>query len=297
MAKVVPNINSWFELRCRVNAEAYPALEEVLELIGAESITLTDGSGPTSDEDKALTHGGWSNFEVRALFEPTTDRAQLLGRIYDLLPKNMTIGALDIQDRAWDIYWKERWRPRVFASGLCVCPRWRCPPPEAKQVVFIDPGRAFGTGTHETTGLCLDWLASIEELSGATVVDYGCGSGILAIAASHLQAAKVYAVDVDQEALAITRDNATYNRVKILTGLPRLVDGLKVDFLLANILLSTLETLESRFAQLLRQGGQIALSGLLGHQTNQVTEVYREHFRMDPPVGRGEWALLTGHRR
>lgn len=297
MLKVAPSAGGWFEVLCRVDAETYPALEEILERADAQSITLTDGNGPSAVGERVLTNGGWSSFEVRALFSKTVDRVQLVEKIEQHLPRNIAVDTLDLRDRHWDAYWKEKWQPRVFTNGLCVCPRWRPPPPEAKHVIFIDPGRAFGTGMHETTSLCLDWLAGINELSGSTVVDYGCGSGILAIAAGRLGAADVYAVDIDQDALGIAKDNATYNGVKVFTGVPKMVEGLEADIILANILLSTLEVLESRFAKLLQRGSRIALSGILGHQVSQVTEAYREHFRMEKPVVRGEWNLLIGHRR
>ena len=292
-----PNLTDWFELRCRVSAGVYAQLEFELENLGAASITLAEGDTTLCDEPGVDAGADWSSFEVRALFEAGTDPAQLIACVREKVPAITSIETVTIKEQAWHEVWRDTWQPQMFAGGICVCPRWRRPPAAARHVIYIDPGRAFGTGTHETTALCLEWLARGCDVSGCTVVDYGCGSGILALAAARLHAAQTYAVDIDEEALAVVRDNAAFNGLKIDIGQPRLITGKRVDVILANILLEPLLALEPSFAAHLHKDGRIVLSGLLETQSASVLEVYGARFTMEAPVVRGEWALLVGRRR
>ena len=292
-----PKSRGWFELRCRIPAGQWAELELELENQGAASITLTEGDTTVCDEPGVHARDRWSSFEVRALFDARIDHTQLIAAIRNEMPAITAIDTVAIEEQAWEDVWKAEWQPQMFAEGLCVCPRWCDPPAGASQVVYLDPGCAFGTGMHETTALCLDWLARCGDIRGRSVVDFGCGSGILACAAARLRAARTYAVDIDEDALAVARDNAAYNELDINTGHPRLLDGISVDVIVANILLDPLLALEPRFAQHLHDGGRIVLLGLLATQTAAVLDTYRERFTMDAPVLRGEWALLAGRRR
>ena len=292
-----PNLTDWFELRCRVSADLYTELEFELENLGAASITLTEGDTIVCDEPGVHASAGWSSCEFRALFDTRTDAAQLIAGLRDKLPAIASLETVAIEEQAWHEVWKAKWQPQMFAGGMCICPRWCRPPAAARHVIYINPGRAFGTGTHETTALCLEWLARGCDVSGRTVVDYGCGSGILALAAARLHAAQTYAVDIDEEALAVARDNAAFNGLKIDIGQPRLITGKRVDVILANILLEPLLALEPSFSAHLHKDGRIVLSGLLETQSASVLEVYGERFTMAAPVVRGEWALLVGRRR
>lgn len=280
-----------------MSAEVYAELEFELENSGAASITLTEGDTPAFDEPGGQASADWLSFEVRALFPTRTDPARLIAGLRNKLPTIASFETIEIETQTWSEVWKDQWQPRLFAGGFCVCPRWCRPPAAAKHVLYIDPGRAFGTGTHETTALCLEWLAHAGDISGQAMVDYGCGSGILALAAARLHAAPIYAVDIDEEALAVAGENAAFNGVKIYTGDPQLINGETVDIIVANILLEPLLALAPRFATHLHDGGRIVLSGLLATQCAAALEVYGERFTMNAPVVRGEWALLAGRRR
>jgi ribosomal protein L11 methyltransferase len=179
-----------------------------------------------------------------------------------------------------------------------IVPSWY-QPPDAKAVnILLDPGLAFGTGTHPTTRLCLEWLDA-HPPAAAEVIDYGCGSGILAIAAALLGARRVWATDNDPQALIATEDNAARNQVveRIRASLPGEPPAAPADVLLANILAGPLITLAPRFATLLRPGGALVLSGILAEQADEVRDAYLSGFHMDPPQLLDGWVRLTGTRR
>jgi ribosomal protein L11 methyltransferase len=181
-----------------------------------------------------------------------------------------------------------------------VHPSWIAPPDPEGINIMLDPGMAFGTGTHPTTALCLEWLANCRVLSGARVVDYGCGSGILALAAAKLGARQVWAVDLDARALAVTCDNAAKNEVldTIIPLLPEHVDDPQpVDIVIANILAGPLLELAPRFAKLTVIGGRVVLSGILAEQAEECLAAYASWFTMDHLERREEWCLLAGARR
>ena len=185
-----------------------------------------------------------------------------------------------------------------FGRRLWVCPGGLTAGDADAIRIELDPGLAFGTGTHPTTALCLEWLDS-QDLAGCSVVDYGCGSGILAIAAAKLGAVHVRAVDLDPQALIATRDNAVRNGVAgrlTITGDPALVPR-SADVLLANILAGPLVELAPRFATALGSGGRLALSGLLPEQADAVTAAYRPWFHIQSNMTRDGWVLLSGTRQ
>ena len=161
---------------------------------------------------------------------------------------------------------------------------------------MLDPGLAFGTGTHPTTSLCLQWLDSLD-LTGKTLIDFGCGSGILAIAALKLGASRVYAVDIDPQAVIATKDNAARNQVmdeRLSVGLPDILQDIKVDVLVANILAGPLRELAGQISALCHSHAKLALSGLLDTQAETIRESYLEWFDMDQPVYQEEWCRLSG---
>ena len=289
---------NWIELRCCIDADARADLEAFLEAAGAASITLTQGDRSLFQASGTDDSEHWEHLEIRAQFASGKDLDPVLSSVRERLPPGTLIEVIEIQDRAWEHSWREHWQPQLFSGGLCVCPTWCVPPPSANHVVFIDPGRAFGTGTHETTALCLDWLAASGAVAGKAVVDYGCGSGILALAAARLGAATTFAIDIDDEALDVTRDNARVNGLgnRVRIGRPELLVAANADIIIANILLEPLLTLKSRFQALLTAGGWLVLSGLLANQIAPVLEVYSRRFNMGTPIQRGEWVLLSGRR-
>ncbi|MEE8233645.1 MAG: 50S ribosomal protein L11 methyltransferase, partial [Gammaproteobacteria bacterium] len=186
---------------------------------------------------------------------------------------------------------------KIFADRLCVCPSWCELPRDDIAHIILDPGLAFGTGTHETTAVCLEWLVQ-SDLKGKSVIDYGCGSGILALAAVKLGAGKVYAVDIDPPALQASEENAKRNEItdQLVIAHPDDIQLPVVDVLLANVLLNPLQGLAHHFADLVQPSGDLVLSGLLSTQAEECLEAYQSWFNMDEPVFKQEWSMLHGTR-
>ena len=289
-----------FELEAQVNAEDWHEIEALLETAGALAITQSDGDRKIFDEP-GISSGAsaeWQAFRVTALFE---SEAQAEGAAVALKARDasqaVAIKALAARD--WSQAWKDEWQAETFAGGLCVCPSWLSPPENARHVIAIDPGQAFGTGSHASTAMCLDWLGQRDTLSGQTVIDYGCRSAILAIAAARLGATQVSAIDIDQQALTVARDNILRNE---LSGRIEVADGQSwsphtCDVLIANILFEPLLELEALFATLLAPGGELVLAGILETQAEALIETYAADFELDIAARTGEWVLLHGKRR
>jgi ribosomal protein L11 methyltransferase len=272
--------------------------EEVLAGLGAVSVTLEDAA-----DDPVLEPGPgetplWGQVRLRALFDGESDLAAIMAALAELLPDGRSPSAETIEDRAWEREWLRDFRPMRFGQRLWVCPGGQPADDPGAVRIELDPGLAFGTGTHPTTALCLAWLDA-HDLAGREVVDYGCGSGILAIAARRLGAASVRAVDIDAQALLATRENAERNGIRaglVVTDETDLAPG-SSDIILANILARPLIELAPRFAAALRSGGEIALSGVLLDQVDSVTAAYRPWFHIALTAARDGWALVEGRRR
>ena len=292
-------MSEWIELRCRVPAADYAKIEALLEELGASAITTSEGDSEIFDEPGVPIDRDWQVFTVTALFEADVDRDAITVRLAPLLGPEAEASFTLLAEQVWAESWKDHWQPQRFANDLWVCPSWCEPPAEARYVLRLDPGRAFGTGTHETTALCLDWLAQEVGVAGARIIDYGCGSGILAIAAACFGASYVDAVDIDDDALVVARENIELNGYteRVRVGRPDTLLEHAADALVANILEAPLLVLAPRFARLVPHGGRIALSGLLTTQVPHVLAVYEAAFAMDAPRLRGDWALLSGTRR
>lgn len=286
--------------------------EDALLAAGASSITLEDEGDDPVLEPLPGTTPLWPRVRVKALFDGEADRDEIL-RILDselsgALTEPLSRVAFEtLADRAWEREWLKDFRPMRFGQRLWICPGGQQPDPEqlrdrpAPVLIELDPGLAFGTGTHPTTALCLEWLDS-AAVAGTRVIDFGCGSGILAIAAAKLGAAEVLAIDIDPQALLATHDNAERNGVaQLITA--RLVDSeaeshdAPVDILLANILAGPLESLAPTFAGRVRTGGRLVLSGILRNQAEAVASTYAPWFDIAPVVVRDDWARLDGVRR
>jgi ribosomal protein L11 methyltransferase len=289
--------------------------EDALLAAGASSITLEDEGDDPVLEPLPGTTPLWPRVRLKALFDGEVDTDQLLIVLAADLGEPMSeplrrVRLETLADRAWEREWLKDFKPMRFGARLWICPGGQLPsedlltanrePPTANRLVLIelDPGLAFGTGTHPTTALCLEWLDG-AEVAGKRVIDYGCGSGILAIAAAKLGATAVSAVDIDPQALLATQDNAERNGVADLITL-QLVSGANLapaDILLANILAGPLESLAPTFASLVRTGGRLALSGILRNQAEAVATRYAPWFDIAPAVVRDDWARLDGVRR
>jgi ribosomal protein L11 methyltransferase len=269
--------------------------EDALLAAGASSITLEDaGDDPVLEPPPGETPL-WPRVRLKALFDAAINRDALRSSF-----PNATFER--IEDRAWEREWLKDFRPMRFGQRLWICPGGQHPQLDATIaepcLVELDPGLAFGTGTHATTALCLEWLDA-ARLQDTFVVDYGCGSGVLAIAALKLGAAGALAVDIDPQALLATRDNAARNGVaeRLTVAAPEQAPGAAADVLLANILAEPLLELAPAFAARVAGGGGVVLSGILQSQVAPVARRYGAWFDMRPAITRDDWALLYGVRR
>ena len=283
--------------------------EDALLAAGASSITLEDEGDDPVLEPLPGTTPLWPRVRVKALFDGEADRDEILlvlaAELSGALSEPLSRVAFEtLADRAWEREWLKDFKPMRFGRRLWICPGGQQPDSEQLRdspspiLIELDPGLAFGTGTHPTTALCLEWLDT-AAVAGTRVIDFGCGSGILAIAAAKLGAAEVLAIDIDPQALLATNDNAERNGVAHLIG-ARLSDGASVppvDILLANILAGPLESLAPSFATQVRAGGRLVLSGILRNQAEAVATTYAPWFDIAPVVVRDDWVRLDGVRR
>jgi ribosomal protein L11 methyltransferase len=275
--------------------------EDALLTAGATSITLEDAADDPVLEPPPGATPLWPTVRVKALFEANVDRDVVLLTLSQQLGVLPPLGFEDIADRAWEREWLKDFRPLRFGARLWVCPAGMRPEaPDATPVfVDLDPGLAFGTGTHPTTALCLEWLDA-AQLEGKTVLDYGCGSGVLAIAALKLGAHAATAVDIDPQAIIATNENARRNAVADRLTARAVADfstGEPYDVVLANILAEPLEQLAARLASCVAPSGAIVLSGLLQSQAPRLASLYGAWFDMDPMATRDDWARLSGTMR
>ena len=292
---------SWLQLTLESDFESAERLSELLEQFGAVSISLTAMSdekifGQAIEKDPVL----WQQTRVIALLHEDTDLDTLLVCLRNRAGEGK-IGKHEIsilEDRDWVNEFKSAHGVKIFAESLCVCPSWCELPGDDLPHIILDPGLAFGTGNHETTAACLEWLAE-NNIRGKTVIDFGCGSGILALAAVKLGAEKVYAVDIDPQALKASEENAKRNGItdRLVIAHPEDIQLPVVDILVANVLLNPLQELASLFSELVQPSGDLVLSGLLSTQAEECLEAYQSWFNMDGPVFKQEWSLLHGIRR
>jgi ribosomal protein L11 methyltransferase len=244
---------------------------------------------------------------LKALFDSAASRDAIRDALQTQLAQPIDELQFElIEDRAWEREWLKDFRPMQFGRRLWICPGGQVPPAEisrftsheSRVIVSLDPGLAFGTGTHPTTALCLEWLDS-QDLVGKRIIDYGCGSGVLAIAALKLGAGQALAVDIDPQALQASRDNAQRNGVASVLRVENVdaIAGFEADLLVANILAEPLLQLAPKFAKMLAPGAKIALSGILISQANDVAQRYAPWFDIAPAAIRDDWARLDGVRR
>ncbi len=291
---------SWLQLRIAVNKPEVEALEDALLASGAVSVTLEDGADDPILEPGVGETPLWNSLRVTGLY-PSDIHTELA---FQLLSESFA-GQLEhwrweiLEDQPWETLWTEHYKPIPCGERLWICPSWREPPDPNAVNLSLDPGLAFGSGTHSTTFLCLQWLDA-QPLAGKTVIDFGCGSGILAIAALLLGAKQVIATDNDPQALLATRDNAQRNGLsesQLRVCLPEDLNAEPADLVLANILAEPLISLAGQLTALTLSGGQLCLSGMIASQTEAVMAAYSEHFRFAPPLGREEWFCLTAEKR
>jgi len=276
--------------------------EETCFELGALAVTLRDAidaAGTAILEPAPGTTPLWRSVQVTALFTAGVDAAALTRSlcvaIGGLRTADVAVG--ELEDRPWEREWLRDFHAMRFGRRLWVAPRHESVSEPGAVIVSMDPGLAFGTGTHATTALCLEWLDG-AQIAGRHVIDYGCGSGVLAVAALKLGARSVLAVDIDEQALIATRDNAGNNGVadRLEVGSPHTAE-VAADIVLANILAGPLIELAPRLAALVIPGGDLVLSGVMAAESDAVTVAYHSWFDMNLPRTRDEWARIDGKRR
>ncbi|HFG1844938.1 TPA: 50S ribosomal protein L11 methyltransferase [Vibrio cholerae] len=291
----------WIQIKLNATNDNAEAIGDMLmEETGAVSVTFLDAKDTPVFEPLPGETRLWGDTDVVALYEADMDTSLILQQIKasNMLAEGFAHKVEQVEDKDWEREWMDNFHPMQFGRRLWICPSWReVPDPQAVNVM-LDPGLAFGTGTHPTTALCLEWLDNLD-LSGKTVIDFGCGSGILAIAAIKLGAAKVIGIDIDPQALLASKDNAARNSVEdqIEVYLPKdQPEGLVADVVVANILAGPLRELSPIIKGLLKPGGQLAMSGILDTQAESVAEFYRDALELDPIAEKSEWCRISGRK-
>jgi len=287
---------AWQQLRIILPAEQQQNVGDLLTAAGALAITLQDPGDDALYEPLPGEMPLWSQVTLVALFPQMMD----LAAIRQLMSNFGEVEFDRLAEQEWSRAWLQHWQPRCFGGRLWVVPSGDKEPRVGTRLL-LDPGLAFGTGSHATTALCLDWLAQ-HPPSGQRVIDYGCGSGVLAVAACCLGAETALAVDIDSQALAATASNAQLNdvsaQVVTLMAYEPLPPGYApADLLVANILFKPLSDLVAEFAQMLKPGGDLLLSGLLSAQAEAIANIYRPWFAMDSATELDGWIRIRGVRR
>jgi ribosomal protein L11 methyltransferase len=289
----------YHQLVLELPARELARAEDACARLGAIAVSLADAGDEPLLEPAPGETPLWQALRLRALFEASVNpevAAATLAVVLGLSPS--AIAVEHVEDRLWEREWLKDFRPMRFGSRLWVAPAGQRPEAPAPVILELDPGLAFGTGTHATTALCLDWLDG-RIRGGERVLDYGCGSGILALAALKLGAGSASAFDIDPQAITATRENAVKNglatRIEVVEH-PEAIAG-SYDIVLANILAGPLVELAPRLARFTRAGGEIVLAGMLARQAAEVARAYGPWFDIAPEAEREGWTLLAGRRR
>lgn len=286
----------WQEITFELDAAQAESYEDALMEGGALSVTLRDASNQPLLEPAPETTPLWDKLLLTAMFDEDADIDAVLTRLKDRL----SLGRLPayqveiLEDQEWRRSWMDYFEPIRFGERLWICLSGYAKPDQPDAVVIdLDPGLAFGTGSHATTALCMQWLDG-HSLADKTVVDYGCGSGILAVSAAKLGAANVIAIDNDPQALQVTGDNVQANQVENIVKVyaPEAMPALKADILIANILLEPLLSLRGIFMDILQYQGCLVMSGILQAQTSQLQDAYAPAFDFETCEQREEWVRL-----
>ncbi len=291
---------AWLQLILETDAARAEAVSAALEAQGALAVTLGDAADDPLFEPPPGSTPLWRHTRVTALFAADADVNAALGRAEEAL--GFALGGWRVEplaDQDWERSWMDDFHPIRFGERLWICPSWHTPPAPEAVNILLDPGLAFGTGTHPTTAMCLRWLDA-HPPQGREVLDFGCGSGVLAVAACRLGAADAWATDIDPQALQATRANAAKNGVEacVRTAAPDILPApLQVDVLLANILARPLIDLAPALAGRVRSGGWALLSGILAEQAGTVIAAYAPWIDLRVWQQEEDWVCLSGRRR
>jgi ribosomal protein L11 methyltransferase len=291
---------SWQSLKIQANATIAEALSDALTGLGALSVSIEDADAESTHETPIFGEPGmqeatlWHHNMVSALFEQDADLLAIAHQAaaeigLESLPYNIE----DVPEQDWVRATQAQFTPIKIREHFWIVPTWHDMPQAGGINIILDPGLAFGTGSHPTTHLCLNWLIDNVK-TGDSICDYGCGSGILAIAAKKLGASRVIGIDIDPQAIIASQQNALQNAVEVDFYLADDMPKLEAGILVANILSLPLKLLAPALSEMCRKGGRIALSGILKEQASEVAAIYAEWFEMDAPVFLENWVLLSG---
>ena len=291
---------SWQQITFRITRDQVTNTEDALLELGALCVTLRDAEDNPILEPLPGETPLWEHCLLTALFNQGTDTKAIIHSLERQLNQSLESCAQTeaLEDQDWERTCMQDFHPQKFGQRLWIVPSWsEAPEPNAVNVK-LDPGLAFGTGTHPTTHLCLEWLDQ-NPPTHKTVIDYGCGSGILAIAALKLGAISCLATDIDPQAITATSTNAAENNVSdtLVCGAPEQLTIKPADVLLANILSGPLVELSDTLSALIKTGGQLVLSGILKAQSAAVMEAYAQTFDLDDPVFMDDWTRISGTRK
>lgn len=287
----------WFQLKIEhCPSQEVEELSEELEELGALSVMLTDKNDNPVLEPEPGTTPLWPEVIMHTLYAQAEEAQRAKAYLAETRPQ-LQCSLEVLPEKDWERAWMDDFKPQRFGQRLWICPTWLTPPEPEAVNLMLDPGLAFGTGTHPTTSLCLTWLeqAALNQLQ---VIDYGCGSGILSLAALKLGAQQVFAVDIDNQALQATQNNAQTNAIKAPQLMISAPEDLNItaDLMIANILLAPLIALKERFHQLLKPSSLLVVSGILNEQEPLLVEAYQQFFEPVLSQQLEGWSLLVFKR-
>jgi ribosomal protein L11 methyltransferase len=291
----------WQQINCHCTKAFQDEITQCMETANALSITFQDAGDTPVLEPLPGETPLWNDLIVTALFDGDDDLSALLLTL-ESNKQQWKIADIDLEiiaDQDWERAWMDDFKPMRFGENLWIYPSWNEVPEDDSTKIILDPGLAFGSGTHPTTALCLEWLDA-NPPQGLSVIDYGCGSGILAIAAAKLGAGKIVATDIDHQALIATKDNMLKNQIPdtaIETYFPEDMPTKPVELLIANILSGPLVELAETFAQLTKANGALVLSGILEQQTDNIIHAYQPYFSDIQVVQKDDWIRVTARRK
>ncbi len=290
-----------FELRLMAPEDRVEMLSDALDALDALSVSVEDADAQT-DAEQALfgepgmppPKEGWQRSRVIALFpdEAAANEAASVLALQDFFDGCALLGVAPVPEQDWVRLTQSQFAPVEITPEFWIVPTWHEPPAQARQVIRLDPGLAFGTGTHPTTRMCLRWIARQGGFAGRRVLDYGCGSGILAIGAAKFGATDIDAVDIDEAAVASTTLNAEANGVRLKAGLPEAAGG-RYDVVLANILATPLKVLAPLLRSHVAPGGSLVLAGILDRQAEELREAYAPYAALEVGDSEDGWILMT----
>ena len=290
-----------FELRLMAPEDRVETLSDALDALDALSVSVEDADAQT-DAEQALfgepgmppPKEGWLRSRVIALFpdEALANEAAAVLALQDFFAGCAVLGVAPVPEQDWVRLTQSQFAPVEITPEFWIVPTWHEPPAQAKQVIRLDPGLAFGTGTHPTTRMCLRWIARQGALGNQRVLDYGCGSGILAIGAAKFGAVEIDAVDIDEAAVSSPRLNAQANGVRLNAGLPQAAQG-RYDTVLANILATPLKVLAPLLCERVAAGGSLVLAGILERQADELKQAYAPYAALEVGDSEDGWILMT----